>query len=108
MSANSAQNAGGVKVKTGKTSPVVVKKAAKKPSADFNPFAAPGFKTNITGIEGVHDIYFVFRNDKAKPGLPLMSVSGIRQYSVMTANPNTDLEHEASRGLPNATWGMAP
>jgi hypothetical protein len=79
MTANSAQNAGGVKGKTAKAPPpVVVKKAAKKPAADFNPFAAPSVKTDITPIAGQHDIYFVFKNEKAKSGQPLMSVSGIR------------------------------
>ncbi len=79
MTANSVQNAGGAKGKTAKPPPPpVVKKTAKKPSGDFNPFAAPGILSDIPVIVGQHDIYFVFKNDKAKPDQPLMSVSGIR------------------------------
>jgi cytochrome c len=77
MTANSAQNAGGAKGKPA-PKPVVAKKAAKKQTGDFNPFAAPGIKTNIPAISGQHDIYFVFKNDKVKAEQPLMSVSGIR------------------------------
>ena len=81
MTANSAQNAGGVKgkpVKATTPSPVVKKGAAKKSSGNFNPFAAPSFKLSIPAISGEHDIYFVFKNEKATRGQPLMSVSGIR------------------------------
>ncbi len=77
MTANSAQNAGGAKAKPS-PKPAVAKKAAKKPPGDFNPFAAPGIKTDIPAISGQHDIYFVFKNDKVKAEQPLMSVSGIR------------------------------
>jgi cytochrome c len=78
MTANSLQNAGGAKDKPAKApAPVAVKNGAKKPAAVFNPFAAPGIKTNIPVIAGQHDIYFVFKNDQAKSGQPLMSVSNI-------------------------------
>jgi cytochrome c len=81
MTANSVQNSGGAKDKPVKATappPVAVKKAAKKPAGVFNPFAAHGIKTDIPAINGEHDIYFVFKNSKAKSGQPLMSVSGIR------------------------------
>ena len=47
MTANSAQNNGGAKGKPAKAPApplVAAKKGAKKPAADFNPFAAPGIK----------------------------------------------------------------
>jgi cytochrome c len=81
MVADSAQNAGGSKTKKPAPPPPVAKnekKPAKKPAADFNPFAVPGIKTDIPVISGQHDIYFVFKNDQAKGDQPLMSVSKIR------------------------------
>jgi cytochrome c len=78
--ANAAQNAGGAKGKP--APPVVVKKPAgppKKPAAGFsNPFARPGIKTDIKPVNGLHDIYFVFKNDSAKEDQPLMSVTNIK------------------------------
>lgn len=65
--ANSVQNAGGAKAKP----------APKKKAAPFNPFASPGIKLQIKPISGVHDLYFVFKNDKAKPDDQLMSFSNI-------------------------------
>jgi cytochrome c len=81
MVADSAQNAGGAKAKKSAESPAVgkdAKKPAKKPAADFNPFAVPGIKTDIPAIAGMHDIYFVFKNDQAKGDQVLMSVSKIK------------------------------
>jgi cytochrome c len=79
MAADSAQNAGGSKAKT--PPPGAVKKPAKpakKITDDFNPFAGPGIKTDIKAVSGRHDIYFVFKNDKAKTEEQLMSLSNIR------------------------------
>jgi cytochrome c len=83
MVADSAQNAGGSKAKTKTAAPPsgTIKKEskpAKKIPDDFNPFAGPGIKTDIPAVKGVHDIYFVFKNDQAKGDQPLMSVSNIR------------------------------
>ena len=51
----------------------------KKPAAGFgNPFARPGIKTDIKPVNGLHDIYFVFKNENAKGDQPLMSVSNIK------------------------------
>lgn len=66
--ANSVQNAGGAKAKP----------APKKAAPAFNPFAGAGIKLPIKPINGVHDLYFVFRNDKAKANDQLMSFSNIR------------------------------
>jgi cytochrome c len=73
MAADSAQNAGGAKAKTAKPA-----KPVKKIPDDFNPFAGMGMKVNIRQVSGLHDIYFVFKNDHAKGEMPLMSVSNIR------------------------------
>ena len=81
MVADSAQNAGGSKTNKSAEPPATVKdakKAAKKPAADFNPFAVPGIKTDIPAIAGPHDIYFIFKNDQAKEDQALMSVSKIK------------------------------
>ena len=80
MAADSAQNAGGAKAKRVKAV-VSAKKPAKAPRKipdDFNPFASAGIKTDIKPINGLHDIYFVFRNEKANPDAQLMSVSNIQ------------------------------
>jgi cytochrome c len=93
--ANAAQNAGGAKGKPAQAGqapqPPATKAAAtatkaelkgapKKPAAAgfANPFARPGIKTDIKAISGVHDIYFVFKNDKAVGDQALMSVSNIK------------------------------
>jgi cytochrome c len=86
--ANAAQNSGGAKTKKSTDSPVVAKKPPtakvksstinqKKPAANFNPFARPGIKTEIKQVNGIHDIYFVFKNETAKDQA-LMSVSNIK------------------------------
>ncbi len=82
--ANAAQNAGGAtkaKAEPPKPSPEAKKMAGaqKKPAAGIgNPFARPGIKTDIKPVQGVHDIYFVFKNEKAKGDQPLMTVSNIK------------------------------
>ena len=80
MAADSAQNAGGAKAKTAKPAGPIKKpaKPVKKIPDDFNPFAGMGMKVNIRQVSGLHDIYFVFKNDHAKGEMPLMSVSNIR------------------------------
>ncbi|ULQ51797.1 PQQ-dependent sugar dehydrogenase [Flavihumibacter fluvii] len=65
--ANSVQNAGGVKAKP----------APQKKAQTFNPFARPGIKLQVKPTSGVHDLYFVFKNDKAKSNDQLMSFSNI-------------------------------
>ncbi|HEY8734153.1 MAG TPA: PKD domain-containing protein, partial [Puia sp.] len=81
--ANAVQNAGGAKAKPANAQPpVVVKKAvgaSKKSSAGFsNPFARPGIRTDIKPVAGLHDLYFVFKNENAKGDQPLMSVTNIK------------------------------
>ena len=51
---------------------------ANGPSAGFNPFARPPVYLTLQATEGVHDVYFVFKNDKAKTIQPLMSLSTIK------------------------------
>ena len=47
-------------------------------SAGFNPFARPPVRLTLKPTNGVHDLYFVFTNDKAPAIQPLMSVSTIK------------------------------
>lgn len=51
---------------------------AGSPPAVRNPFARPPVYLSLKAIEGVHDVYFVFKNDKAKAIQPLMSLSSIK------------------------------
>jgi cytochrome c len=80
MVADSAQNAGGTKTKLPKISKPAKKQgnAPRKLPDDFNPFAGKGIKSDIKSIEGLHDVYFVFKNDKANASSQLMSVSNIQ------------------------------
>jgi cytochrome c len=82
--ANAAQNSGGAKTKQSPTAPVAPKKpaAAKKPAGFSNPFAIPGIKTDIKPVSGLHDLYFVFKNENVKGDQPLMSVSNIKFNNV--------------------------
>ncbi|SOD78141.1 PQQ-dependent sugar dehydrogenase [Spirosoma fluviale] len=43
-----------------------------------NPFARPPVYLTLKNAEGVHDVYFVFKNDQAKNSQPLMSLSSIK------------------------------
>ena len=79
--ANTVQNAGGVKARPAAVAPPAAKKPAttKKPAAGFrNPFARPGIKTDIKPVTGQHDIYFFFKSENAKGDEPLMSVTNIK------------------------------
>jgi cytochrome c len=80
MVADSAQNAGGTKAKLQKTTLPAKKSttAPRKIPKDFNPFAGMGIKLDIKSIEGLHDVYFVFKNDKVNAASQLMSVSNIQ------------------------------
>ncbi|MEP7129195.1 MAG: PQQ-dependent sugar dehydrogenase, partial [Chitinophagales bacterium] len=89
--ANATQNAGGAK--TGNAS---AKQAAPQAKPAKTPpkkrafdmaslFSAPGFKVNIQAVNGEHDLYFVFKNDKAKPAEPIVSLSDIKLSDVVTA-----------------------
>ena len=53
-------------------------KAPRKIPDDFNRFVGTGIKLDIKPISGLHDIYFVFKNDKVNPDAQLMSVSDIQ------------------------------
>ncbi len=66
------------KEKTAGKAKVKPKTKAKAVSLDdFNPFAGPGIRIDIKETTGLHDIYFIFKNDKAKPAQELMSLSTI-------------------------------
>ncbi|AUD02574.1 PQQ-dependent sugar dehydrogenase [Spirosoma pollinicola] len=47
-------------------------------AAPRNPFARPPVKLALKATEGMHDLYFVFKNDNAKAIQPLMSLSTIK------------------------------
>ena len=95
--ANAAQNAGGVKKPSTTNQPSTANRqpsttgrqpstanrqpqtANHKPSTTIgNPFARPGIKTDIKMTSGLHDVYFVFKNENVKGDQPLMSVSKIK------------------------------
>lgn len=48
------------------------------PPAGRNPFARPPVYISLKTTEGVHDVYFVFKNDQAKSVQPLMSLSSVK------------------------------
>jgi len=52
--------------------------AAKAGSPPANPFARPPVFISLKAPDGLHDVYFVFKNDKAKSIQPLMSFSTIK------------------------------
>ena len=59
--------------------------SASKPSASpapRNPFARPPVFISLKPTEGVHDVYFVFKNDQAKSIQPLMSLSTVKFMNV--------------------------
>ena len=47
----------------------------------FNPFAAGAIKVNVTDTKGKHGLYLVFKNDLAKDGASLMSLTSLRLSS---------------------------
>ena len=79
MSAANAAEGGDKKSKDGKPAPVAPAKPAHKFSMDdyIKLLAGSALKVNIKDVNGVHDIYFVFKNDKAKPKQPIASVSSV-------------------------------
>jgi len=94
--ANATQNSGGGKgAAAGKpAAPATPAKAgaAARPRG-FNManlgklMAGMATKIDITEVSGKHDIYFVFKNDKAKPSQPLMSVSNVKFNDVKEMAP---------------------
>jgi cytochrome c len=76
--ADATQNAGGAKA-GGKAKAAARKGKAKGPTmADFAKLMAGlATKMDITEVTGLHDVYFVFKNNKSKPSQPLMSVSNV-------------------------------
>ncbi|WP_338877017.1 PQQ-dependent sugar dehydrogenase [Spirosoma sp. SC4-14] len=54
------------------------KPATAKPGAGFNPFARPPVFISLKAQNGVHDLYFIFKNDQAKSIQPLLSFSTIK------------------------------
>ncbi len=51
---------------------------AKSAPVTRNPFARPPVNITLKPTSGMHDVYFVFKNDEAKPIEPLMSFSTIK------------------------------
>jgi cytochrome c len=84
--ANATQSKGGNKAPATKpapkkpTAPPSGKaKGKKQPAFDLSSlFAGQGIKAEIKEVRGVHDLYFVFKNEKAKPADPLLSFSNIK------------------------------
>ena len=92
--ANATQNAGGGKGAPGAkpaapaAKPVAAaappKAPAKRPAFNLaSLFARPGIKVNIKETAGEQDLYLVFKNDKAKPAEPLLSISDIQLNDVV-------------------------
>ena len=83
--ANATQNAGGSKNSSGvKPVSVLPKAPAKKPAFNLAAlFSKPGMKVNIKESQGEQDVYLVFKNTKAKPAEPLLSISDIQLNDVV-------------------------
>lgn len=85
--ANATQSKGG-NDKVGKDKPDSKKavapqpgkaKGKRQPAFDLSSlFAGQGLKTAIKEVSGRHDLYFIFKNEKAKPAEPLLSFSNIK------------------------------
>jgi cytochrome c len=90
MSAQAAQDAGGSKKPDSAKSKAAGTAKQNQPAAAARPARRPNFqdftklmagmalKVDIKDIQGQHDLYFVFKNDKAPPTQPLMSFSNIQ------------------------------
>ena len=91
--ANATQSKGGNdkagKVKTDSKKAVAPQpgkaKGKKQPAFDLSSlFAGQGLKTAIKEVSGRHDLYFIFKNEKAKPAEPLLSFSNIKFQEEIT------------------------
>ncbi len=93
--ANATQNAGGAKPAPGAkpAAPTAApgKAPAKPKGIDMSRIARmmamPGTKIDIKDITGQHDVYFVFKNDKAKSSAPLMSITNIKFNDMKMPDP---------------------
>ncbi|MFT4033396.1 MAG: PQQ-dependent sugar dehydrogenase [Siphonobacter sp.] len=56
----------------------------KKKAAAVNPFAVKLVTINLKDTKGFHDVYFVFKNDKAKAIQPLMTLSTVTFKDVVS------------------------
>ncbi|HWB28651.1 MAG TPA: PQQ-dependent sugar dehydrogenase [Chitinophagaceae bacterium] len=96
--ANAAQNNGGGNKAAG--AKPAAPPAGKQPAAAQRPrqggfnmaaiarlMAGMAKKITIKDVSGQHDIYFVFKNDKADPKGPLMSVSGVEFNNAIVPDP---------------------
>ncbi|MDJ1468694.1 PQQ-dependent sugar dehydrogenase [Xanthocytophaga flava] len=52
--------------------------APKPAPANPNPFYRPPVKASIKMVNGIHDVYFVFKNEAARPIEPLMTLTSIK------------------------------
>jgi cytochrome c len=90
--ANATQNKGGAKSPAAKPAPKKMPAPRsgkgnnkKQPAFDLSSlFAGQGIKTDIKEVNGRHDLYFVFKNDKAKQTEPLLSFSNIKFLDTKT------------------------
>ena len=84
--ANATQSKGGNKAPATKPAPKKATapqsgkaKGKKQPAFDLSSlFAGQGIKAEIKEVRGVHDLYFVFKNEKAHAAEPLLSFSNIK------------------------------
>src|SRR6185312_11871522 len=84
--ANPTQGKGGNKAPATKPAPKKATapqsgkaKGKKQPAFDLSSlFAGQGIKAEIKEVRGVHDLYFVFKNEKAHAAEPLLSFSNIK------------------------------
>ena len=77
--ANATQDAGGAKTKPGAKPAAVTKPTAKSKPLDIAALmAGMATKVDLKEVSGIHDLYLVFLNDKAKPTDPLLSLSNIK------------------------------
>jgi cytochrome c len=77
------QRAGGTGVAPGAagggaSAPAAGQRAGAAAANPFGGAGAGGLKVDIKEVSGVHDVYFVFKNDKVKPGANLFSLSTIK------------------------------
>ena len=70
------KNLGGIiEIRTGSPSGLLIGQALVEPAEDQA--LSKAVKTEIKETSGLNDLYFIFKNDKAKPIEPLMSITTI-------------------------------
>ena len=90
--ANATQSKGGDKSSAPKATPQTAVSSKpgkaggkKQPAFDLSAlFTGHGIKTDLKEVSGKHDLYFLFKNGKAKPAEPLLSFSNIKFLDAKT------------------------